>query len=151
MWKDFLLNCFSQGSIFFPRLGDIKWCHAKVSHFSFFFWISYVQFGTAWTETRFRHSGNGKYTFHETNQKSASCFPSQYQKSLFLIFLNFFWFFEFFEIFKKIANFLIFPKILTNTYTHTHTYIHIYIHIHIHTYIYTYTYACTYLHCTHMA
>jgi hypothetical protein len=54
-WRDFLVNCFYQGLNFFPHLGDIKWCHMKVSHFFDFFWISYARFGSRM-----------KMTMHET-------------------------------------------------------------------------------------
>jgi hypothetical protein len=37
LWRNFLVNIFSQGLNFFTHLGDIKWLHAKVSYFFDFF------------------------------------------------------------------------------------------------------------------
>jgi hypothetical protein len=37
IWRDFLVNSFSQGLNFFPLLGHIKWRHAKATHFFWFF------------------------------------------------------------------------------------------------------------------
>jgi hypothetical protein len=140
MWRDFLINYFSQGLNFFPHLGDIKWCHTKVLHFFFiFFELVTPNLGPAWIQTRFRHSKNGKYTFRGTNQKLASVTFLSIPISKKALFLSFWFYLNFFF---KIPNFLIFFLQNFNKYI----YIRIHTHTHIHTYLHTYIYIYIYMH-----